>query len=98
MAKKRAFSRFEKWALGSVGVGLVALAVALAIALSGPPETSARGCVDVTITGATGAALIHQCGANARSLCRDAGRPKGYTGETGRQIQAVWRQDGFAVG
>jgi hypothetical protein len=50
------------------------------------------------ITGATGAASLHQCGANARALCRDAGRPLGYSGLTAQEIRAACRKDGFAVG
>jgi hypothetical protein len=88
----------EKWTLGTVGVGLAVFAVVLIIALTAPHQSTARGCVDVAITGVTGGAFIHQCGGNARALCRNARRPMGYTGETARQIRAACRQDGFAVG
>jgi len=77
---------------------LAVLAVVLVISLTGPTQTTARGCVDVSILGTTGAAALHQCGANARALCRSAGRPGGYVGETAREIQAACRKDGFAVG
>ncbi len=73
-------------------------AIAIIISLTGPSQTTARGCVDVLITGATGAASLHQCGANARALCRDAGRPLGYSGLTAQEIRAACRKDGFAVG
>ncbi len=79
-------------------VGLAIFAVAIIIALTGPSQSTTPGCVDVSILGATGAAALHQCGADARSLCLSAGKPNGYFGETGREIQAVCRKDGFPVG
>jgi hypothetical protein len=88
----------EKWTLGSVAAVLAAFAVVLVISLAAPGPTTARGCVDVAILGATGGAAIHQCGANARSLCRGAGKANGYTGETRQEIRAACRKDGFAVG
>lgn len=77
---------------------MAAFLVVLIISLTGPAHTTARGCVDVTILGATGAASIHQCGSDARALCQAAGTANGYQGETRRQIQAACRQDGFTVG
>jgi hypothetical protein len=76
---------------------MVALAVVLVIALAAPSQTSARGCVDVSILGPTGGAAIHQCGANARDLCRSAGRGEGYVGETAREIKAACIKDGIPV-
>jgi hypothetical protein len=84
--------------LASVVAGLAVFAAVIAVALSGPSQSTIRGCVDVSIVGATGAAAIHQCGDNARALCRAAGRSNGYVGETGREIQAACRKDGFSVG
>jgi hypothetical protein len=81
-----------------VGVGLAAFLVVLIISLTGPAHSTAPGCVDVPILGATGAAAIHQCGSDARSLCHAAGAANGYQGQTRRQIQAACRQDGFTVG
>jgi len=78
-------------------VGMAVLAVVLIIALTGPTQTSARGCVDVSIVGATGNAALHECGANARALCRDASRPDGYTGEEGKEIRAACRKDRVPV-
>jgi hypothetical protein len=98
ISTRREFSGREKKILGGVVLALAIFAVAIIVAVTGPSQTSARGCVDVSIVGATGNALIHQCGADARTLCRDAGKSGGYTGETGRQIRAACRKDGFAVG
>jgi hypothetical protein len=95
VTSKRSFSRFEKWTLTSVVVVLVVFAIVFVIAASGPGPTTARGCVDVSILGATGAAAIHQCGADARSLCRAARRASGPVGENTREIQAACRKDGF---
>ena len=98
IASRRAFSRREKWTVGAVSAGLVAFAVILVIALAGPAQSTARGCVDVTLAGATGGASIHQCGADARSLCREAGAPGGYQGIAGRAIRAACRRDHIPVG
>jgi hypothetical protein len=94
----RRFSRRERWIVGTVAAGLAVFVVVLIVALSGPTQSSAPGCVDVSILGATGAALLHQCGADARALCLSAGKPGGYTGDTAREIQAVCRQHGLPVG
>jgi hypothetical protein len=96
--RKRALSLREKWTLGVVGAGLAVFAVVLVIALTGPAQSTARGCVDVSISGATGGTAIHQCGDNARALCRSAARAGANITETVREIQAACRKDGFAVG
>jgi hypothetical protein len=94
---KRAFSLREKWPLAVVGVGLAVFAVVLVIALTASGPSTARGCVDVSILGATGGAAIHQCGADARALCSSAGRAGGYANATAREIKAACRKDGFAA-
>jgi len=94
----RRFSRRETWIVGSVAVGLAVFAVVLIVSLTGPTQTSAPGCVDVSILGATGGTLMQQCGADARALCLEAGSPRGYTGATALEIQAVCRKDGLPVG
>lgn len=98
ITRKRTFSIREKWTLGIVGAGMAAFAVVLVIALSGPGQSTARGCVDVSILGATGGSSIHQCGDNARALCRSAGRGGGNVTDTVREIIAACRKDGFAIG
>jgi hypothetical protein len=95
---KRPFSRLEKWTLTSLVAGLAVFAVVFLIALTGSGATTARGCVDVSISGATGGTSIHQCGNDAKALCADAERPNGYSGETAREIQAACRKDGIPVG
>jgi hypothetical protein len=94
---KRPLSRREKWTLGMVVGATAVLAIVLIIALIGPAQTTAPGCVDVSIVGVTGGAAIHQCGANARELCRTAGTAPGAVRETRREIQAACRKDGFAL-
>ena len=95
---RRQLTRMEKWIVGGFSAGLAILAVVIVVALSGPSQSSAPGCVDVAIPGATGAAAIHQCGSDARALCRDTGPSGGYTGETARKIRDACRKDGFPVG
>jgi hypothetical protein len=98
VTSRRKFSRRERWLVGSVVAGLVILAVALAFSLVGPSQSTSPGCIDVTILSATGGASVHQCGADARSLCRSGGHADGYTGETAREIQAACRKVGLPVG
>ncbi|HWF24418.1 MAG TPA: hypothetical protein VG275_03155 [Solirubrobacteraceae bacterium] len=81
-----------------MSAGLVVFAVILVIALTGPSQSTARGCVDVSIVGSTGAGAIHQCGADARALCRAATGAAAAANETGREIRATCRKDGFPVG
>src|ERR1700749_2650772 len=95
---KRPLSRLEKWTLTSPVAGLAVFAVVFIIALTGPGPSTARGCLDVSIVGATGGASIHHCGQDAKAVCADAGRPNGYTGQTDREIQAACRKDGIPVG
>jgi hypothetical protein len=98
VTSKRSLSLREKWTLSIVGAGLAVFAVVLVIALTGPSQSTARGCVDVSIRGATGGAAIHQCGGNARALCRSAGQGRGNVSDTVREIKAACRKDGFPVG
>ena len=95
---RRVFSRREKWGVGAMVACLAILAVAIVIALAGPSQTTAPGCVDVTIVGATGGASIHQCGQDAKALCRAVGQPGGYSGEAGREIGTACRKVGIPVG
>jgi hypothetical protein len=98
LARKRPISLREKWTLGILGIGLAAFAVVLVIALTAPGQSAAPGCVDVSILGSTGGSAIHQCGDNARALCRSAGRAGAGVNETVREIRAACRKDGFPVG
>ena len=50
---------------------LAAVAVWAAVR-PGTYGSSKDGCITVTMPSSTGGALIHQCGANARSLCKRA--------------------------
>jgi hypothetical protein len=56
-----------------IAVALVFAGVAAWSAVRpGPYGQSRAGCVTVTIPSSTGGALLHQCGAQARSMCRSA--------------------------
>ena len=56
--------------------GILAAALAAGIAWtaisSGSYDSSRAGCVTVTVPSSTGGALLHQCGAGARAMCRSA--------------------------
>jgi hypothetical protein len=58
-----------------VGAAVVAVLAAVSIWAAvrpGPYGASRAGCVTVTVPSSTGSALIHQCGADARALCKQA--------------------------
>jgi hypothetical protein len=65
----------DKRRIVAVVVAILLLLAAVAIWAAVRPGTygsSRDGCVTVTVPSSTGGALIHQCGANARSLCKRA--------------------------
>ncbi|HXB46171.1 MAG TPA: hypothetical protein VNW50_00310 [Streptosporangiaceae bacterium] len=76
-AAEQATSRDKRRIVAVVGAILLLLA-AVAVWAAVRPGTygsSKDGCITVTMPSSTGGALIHQCGAGARSLCKRA-----YTG------------------
>ena len=76
-AAEQATSR-DKRRIAAVVVAILLVLAAVAVWAAVRPGTygsSKDGCITVTVPSSTGGALIHQCGANARSLCKRA-----YTG------------------
>jgi hypothetical protein len=68
-------TRLGKRRLVLIGVILVAAltaGIAWAAISSGSYDSSRAGCVTVTVPSTTGGALLHQCGAGARAMCRNA--------------------------
>jgi len=70
---------------------LAAIAVWAAVR-PGTYGTSKDGCVTVTLPSSTGGALIHQCGAQARSLCK---RAYAGTGEAAKLTRPQCRLAGI---
>ena len=58
--------------VGCVVVIVVASVSAWAATSPGSYDRSAHGCVNVVEPSSTGGAILHQCGAAARALCRSA--------------------------
>jgi hypothetical protein len=58
--------------VGCVVVILVASVSAWAATSPGSYDRSAHGCVNVVEPSSTGGAILHECGAAARALCRSA--------------------------
>jgi hypothetical protein len=81
---------------------LAALAAGAALVLGGVAAWTAvhpgsygqsrAGCVTVTIPSSTGGALLHECGAGARMLCRHA---FGHDGKLELLIRPACRQAGL---
>jgi predicted small integral membrane protein len=58
-------------AVAAIALVLAAIAVWAAVR-PGTYGSSRDGCITVTMPSSTGGALIHQCGASARALCKRA--------------------------
>jgi hypothetical protein len=95
---QRRFTRREKWILSSVLATVAALAVVVIIAVVTAEPTSGNGCVNVTVPSSMGAQPLSGCGAKARSMCRLAGTPGGYTGSLARALSTECRKAGLPVG
>ncbi len=64
-----------KWVMGLIGVALVAALAGVGVWSSvhqGSYGPSRNGCVNLTVVSSTGGAVIHDCGGQARALCRSA--------------------------
>ena len=95
---RRRFTRREKWILSSVLATVAALAVVVVIAIATAEPKSANGCVNVTVASSMGAQPLAGCGAKARSMCKLAGSPGGYTGSLARALDTECRKAGLPVG
>jgi hypothetical protein len=65
-------ARREKRALAAVGVAVVALFAGVGAWSATDSWNSRTGCVTVTFPSSTGGAMVHECGAKARALCKHA--------------------------
>jgi hypothetical protein len=94
----RRLSVREKRLLAGVLAALGALVIVLVIALSSGGQSSARGCIYVTIPADTGAQEISQCGAAARETCASARAPGAFTAQAAQAVAAECRKAGLPVG
>jgi hypothetical protein len=70
-------ARRDKRTLAAVGFVIVALLTSVGVWSATHPGSygsSHAGCVTVSFPSSTGGALVHDCGAKARALCRQAFR------------------------
>jgi len=89
--------RRERRLVAGVGAlaALIAAVVIASVALSSTRHV--RGCVDATVPGPIGATEFHECGADARSLCRTLG-PSGALSSYGVGVLAdACRRAGLKV-
>jgi hypothetical protein len=92
------FSTREKWIVSGVAVLTAVLAIVTVIAIASSGHKSANGCIDVAVAYSTGGSEIHQCGAEAKALCRAVGVSGGFTGQTATQVAAECRKAGLPAG
>jgi hypothetical protein len=94
----RRLSTREKRLLGGVLGTVVALVVVLVIALSSSGQSSAHGCIYLTIPAATGAQQISECGAAARETCASARTHGAFTRQAAGAVAGECRKAGLPVG
>jgi hypothetical protein len=58
--------------IGGILAAVLVAAVAWTAVSSGSYDSSRAGCVTVNVPSSMGGALLHQCGAGARAMCRHA--------------------------
>jgi hypothetical protein len=71
----QSLSRRGKWVMGTIGVFLLLVLGGVGVWSAvghGSYDQSRNGCVNLTVVSSTGGAVIHDCGAKARTLCRNA--------------------------
>jgi hypothetical protein len=71
----QSLSRRGKWVMGMIGVFLLLVLGGVGVWSAvgqGSYDQSRNGCVNLTVVSSTGGAVIHDCGAKARALCRNA--------------------------
>jgi hypothetical protein len=93
----RRLSVRERRLLAAVLGAVVALAVVLGIALGSSGQSSAHGCIYVTIPSATGAQQISQCGPAARATCASARAPGAFTRQAAGAVASECRKAGLPV-
>lgn len=74
---------------------VAAIAVAFIISLSVGGQTSANGCIHLTIPGVVGAQQIDGCGETARSICQSTARPGAFAPQAAQAIAAECRKAGL---
>ncbi|HWD65471.1 MAG TPA: hypothetical protein VG405_09875 [Solirubrobacteraceae bacterium] len=89
--------RRERWFLGSGGVLLAALVVALVISLGSHQRVSGHGCVDVSAATVIGGSELYRCGAGARTLCTGPGRAGREFVSFQRALASACRKAGLPV-
>jgi hypothetical protein len=98
VAAPRRLTTREKRLIAGVLAVVAAIAVAFIISLSIGGQTSANGCIHLTIAGAVGAEEIDDCGAAARSICQSAEAPGAFAPQAAASIAAECRKAGLPVG
>ncbi len=58
--------------IGGILVAVLAAGIAWAAISSGSYDSSRAGCVTVNVPSGMGGALLHECGAGAKAMCRHA--------------------------
>jgi hypothetical protein len=94
----RTLTRREKlMAYGIGGVLALVLVVVLAVSFTHKDRVSKNGCIAVSLAYSMGGTMDYHCGAAARRMCADVGKP-GLSGAAGHDTAVQCRKAGVAVG
>jgi hypothetical protein len=88
----------ERWLVRGMLAAMALMAVGVVIALATSSQTSAHGCIHVTIPGPVGADEIDQCGAQARDICATVLAPGAFSSLARADVVAGCRKAGLPVG
>jgi hypothetical protein len=95
--RMRPLTARERWLVRAVLAVVAAMAVGVVIALAAAGESSAHGCIHVTIPGPVGAQTIDQCGALARSTCATITEPGAFSPLVRSDVATACRKAGLPV-
>lgn len=90
------WTRVGRLAVILAGAALLAALATVAVIAATSGSSRRAGCIEVTFASTLGAAVIHPCGANARTLC--ANPDENPPAEAHGALREACRQAGLAYG
>ena len=91
----QSLSRRGKWVIGVIGACVLVIFAGIGVwsgLHQGSYDQSRNGCINLSVVSSTGGAVIHACGGQARTICRDAYT---HTGSQSRQTRAQCKLAGL---
>jgi hypothetical protein len=91
----QSLSRRGKWVVGVIGACVLVIFAGVGVwsgLHQGNYDRSRNGCINLSVVSSTGGAVIHACGGQARTICRDAYT---HTDSQSRQTRAQCKLAGL---